>query len=352
MINRIFLSVTISVLTFCTQAQDTIFNKYQTAFGALTKEIKTPTKQSFKHSVFWVENTFYDSSLDKETFDTYIKDLTALAKTWLHFNPIPQYTSPDSTSFGLNMAIYKVLMDSIKIITPSKTYYTIPYRYDFNDFFGKNDWSNMFVTKLLTSHQGNCHSLPFLYKILADELGATCWLSLAPNHIYIKNRNQRFDWYNTELTSGSFPTDAWILTSGYIPLDAVRNGIYLDTLSNQQAIALCVLDLAKAYEHQIHNYYDGFILQCCELVLQYHPQNVQALLLKAETLKQVFLHERKIKYPKPTITFKEMENYYVKLFELGYREMPERMYLNWLRSITNDKLKFENKQLKETLRTP
>ncbi len=37
------------------------------------------------------------------------------------------------------------------------------------------------------------------------------------------------DGSNTELTSRSFPTDAWIMATGYISPDAVRSGIYLDT---------------------------------------------------------------------------------------------------------------------------
>ena len=64
-----------------------------------------------------------------------------------------------------------------------------------------------------------------------DELGEKCWLALAPNHMYIKAKTQHIGWYNIELTTGDFPTDAWLMASGYIHLDAVRNGIYTDTLS-------------------------------------------------------------------------------------------------------------------------
>ncbi len=242
-----------------------------------------------------------------------------------------------------------MLKDTIKLIdTMNNLYYHIPFTYDFVDFFGKESWANMYVSKLLITHKGNCHSLPYLYKILADELGATCWLSLAPNHMYIKNRCKKIGWYNTELTSGEFPIDAWITTSGYIPVKAVQSGIYMDTLSNQQAIALCILDLAKGYEQQTKNYYDGFIIKCCDLVLQYHPVNVQAILLKAETLKRIYQKEQQEKSPNLENTFNEMEQLYTKLFALGYREMPEKMYIQWLRSVTEQSNKYGNKQLKET----
>ena len=84
----------------------------------------------------------------------------------------------------------------------------MPYSYDFDDPFGHKDWDNMFVSKLLNTGKGNCHSLPYLYKIIAEELGISAHLALAPNHIYIKHKNEKDGWYNTELTSGIFPIDA------------------------------------------------------------------------------------------------------------------------------------------------
>jgi hypothetical protein len=323
---------------------------YETAFASLNQIIQRPQVGSFLNAVFLVENVYHGDSLKNQTFIKYIKGLATIAKAWLQFNPPFKYYNADSVNFALNMAIYKVLKDTVKLQT-SKTeiYNTIPYTYDFNDFFGYQDWSNMFVTKLLATHKGNCHSLPYLYKILADELGATCWLSLAPNHMYIKNRCKKTGWYNTELTSGEFPIDAWIATSGYVPIDAIRSGIYMDTLSNQQAIALCVLDLAKGYEHQTKNYDDGFILKCCDLVLQYHPVNVQAILLKAETIKHIYEKQQLAKEDKATVTYRQMEELYTQLFILGYREMPEKMYMQWLRSVTQQRNKYGNKILKATL---
>ena len=83
--------------------------------------------------------------------------------------------------------------------------------------------------------------------MIMDELKQDAYLSLAPNHIYIKVQNKRAGWYNIELTCGDFPTDAWLMSSGYIHIDALRNGIYMDTLSSKQAVALCLVDLAHGY---------------------------------------------------------------------------------------------------------
>ena len=353
--NRFLLCFLISpffLISHIVKAQDTTLEKFDNTYNILKDYLNNPKAGTFKNAVFASENIVNNfSSWTENKFNDHITLLSTLANEWIKANSTHTYKYSDSLNFIKNLAIYVILKDTIKIQLPNdKIIGTKPYTYDFNDFFGHQDWSNMFVSKLLATHKGNCHSLPYLYKILADELGATCWLSLAPNHMYIKNRCKKIGWYNTELTSGEFPIDAWITTSGYIPVKAVQTGIYMDTLSNQQAIALCVLDLAKGYEFQTKNYYDGFIIKCCDLVLQYHPVNVQAILLKAETLKRIYEKEEKDKFPKPTYTFIEMQQLYAKLFDLGYREMPEKMYMQWLRSVTEQRNKYGNKQLKETLK--
>lgn len=351
----VYLCVLFSCLT--SKAQDSLTTKqlpelYEKAYDQLEKLLISNTRGSFKKAAFLVENTFLENSLDESAFDTKIHQMVMLIQAWVSTNKITEYRYPDSNNLKINHGIYTLMKDSITLIASdnSQPLTTIPFSYDFEDFSGRRDFTKMFVSKLLYTYSGNCHSLPYLYKILADELGASCWLSLAPNHIYIKNRCKKIGWYNTELTSGQFPIDAWITTSGYIPIKAVQNGIYMDTLSNKQTIALCVLDLAKGYEFQTKNYEDGFILKCCDLVLQYHPVNVQALLLKAETLKRLYEKQSGCENALAKETYKKMEQLYIKLFDLGYREMPEKMYMQWLLSVNKQRDKYSNKQLKETLR--
>lgn len=320
---------------------------YNNAFDSLGSLLST--NGSFKKAVFITEHAYFNNDLPLSTVDEFVDGLVYLCKEWKKANHLKEYKFRDSSDLLNNLAIYKVLKDTIKTIGPNGEIFDhLPLSYDFNDFFGREKWSNMFVSKLLVSQTGNCHSFPYLYKILADELGATCWLSLAPNHIYIKNRCQKIGWYNTELTSGDFPIDAWITTSGYIPLKAVQTGIYMDTLSNQQAIALCVLDLAKGYQFQMKNYADGFIIKCCDLVLQHHPVNVQALLLKAETLKRNY-EVKKTKGYDDNNTFLTMQTIYLQLLDLGYREMPDDMYMQWLLSVNTQRHKYSNTQMQKVL---
>jgi uncharacterized Ntn-hydrolase superfamily protein len=325
-------------------ASDTRLDAYENTLGNIERLLISNESGSFKKAVYLVENVYLKDALDERAMDSAYYHLSSLARAWAASNHIVDYNSSDSGQMVLNRAIFQVIKDTLKVQTGDKMLYFLPFEYNFDDYNGKKDWSSTFVSTLLATHEGNCHSLPYLYKIIADEIGAKCWLALAPNHMYIKNRSVRDGWFNTELTSGDFPIDAWLTTTGYISLQAIQNGLYCDTLSNQQSIALCVLDLAKAYEKETANYSDGFILRCCDLVLKYHPVNVQALLLKAETLKRQYQEKHKL-HQENTEDYAVMEQLYIRLYDMGYREMPDKMYREWLLSLKDQKDKYSNKKV-------
>lgn len=217
----------------------------------------------------------------------------------------------------------------------------------------------MFVSKLLETGKGNCHSLPYLYKILAEELNIPCYLAFAPNHIYIKLFSEQTGWYNTELTNASFPIDAWIMASGYISTDAIRNGLYMDTLNTRQAIANCLVDLAHGYQKKFGRENPEFIIKCCNTVLEYHPINVNAMLTKAEAQKHyidMLMKKHGTKNPEDLFIdaaiakmYSEVEQTYVRLHQLGYRRMPEKMYLEWIGLIKNEPDKYINKSIESAV---
>jgi hypothetical protein len=40
-----------------------------------------------------------------------------------------------------------------------------------------------------------------------------------------------------------------------------------------------------------------------------------------------------------------MELLYGRLFTLGYREMPEKMYMDWLQSVNKERLKYQDNKV-------
>jgi hypothetical protein len=328
-------------------------DNFQVAYFQLKDFLEKDTLP-FKEAVFLVENTFLDNKNRMDEFNYEINKIKRLIlKNETTFSI--QYNQKDSQTIKRYAAIFKTITDTTKYFDELtfRPKEQLPFQYDFDDIFGSVNWENTFVTKLLVTKKGNCHSLPYLYKILCDEYNIPCHLALAPNHIYIKHRASKGGWYNTELTSASFPIDAWLMASGYISLQAVQNGIYLDTLSEKESIALCVLDLAQGYNHKYPDNDGKFVIECCDLALKHFPDYVSAILLKAETrLKQLQSMQKEMKYaylkdvttlPDGKAKWDEMNSLYMQLYKLGYRQMPEQMYVEWLTSLKTEKEKYSNK---------
>jgi hypothetical protein len=236
------------------------------------------------------------------------------------------------------------MTDTVRFAVGEEIISFIPFAYNFDDFAGQKDWSNMFVSTLMETNMGNCHSLPFLYKMIMDELGHDCYLALAPHHIYIKAYNNRAGWHNIELTCGDFPTDAWLMSSGYIHMDALRNGIYMDTLSLKQSVALCLADLAQGYQAKFGIGDGQFILQCCETALTHFPNYINALLLKAETLTTLY-RQSALPDNENKERFAQLNELYAHIHHLGYREMPQDMYMNWINSMGMQTTNYRMKSL-------
>ncbi len=331
-------------------------NPYENAYNDITCMLEGNCKTSFKKAVYLVENAYLQNTLDSTVFNGQINSLVLLADNLVKSRKL-LYSGRDKQKVEKYAAIFSVIKDTIPIQTANGDIYDyIPFSYDFNDVWGHGDWSKMFVSKLLLDRKGNCHSLPYLYKIVAEEIGVDAHLALAPNHIYIKHYIDQGGWYNTELTSGIFPIDAWLKASGYISLEAIQNSAYMEALDNKQSLALCLIDLAQGY-NRLNEVNDGtFILKCVETALEYYPHYINGLILRAETTKKILELRANEKFTDlmdavkkdETIRneFLKLQNDYVAIYDLGYREMPEKMYLDWLTSLQREREKYENKDIK------
>jgi hypothetical protein len=134
------------------------------------------------------------------------------------------------------------------------------------------------------------------------------------------------------------------MASGFVHIDAITNGVYMKALNNRESIALVLIDLADNYNAKFPKNDGTFILRCCETAIKEYPQFATALILKAETrYKQIKQIQDKTKYD---LEFADLEKEYDHIHKIGYRNMPEDMYLNWLVSLKTERHKYENKKLK------
>ena len=187
---------------------------FEEAFLELKAMLDGKDTINFKRAVFITENAYYGKMMDYNKFCAAIDKQIGICRRIMYANNNKLiYHLDDRESVLKNMGIFQLMVDTTTIRMSEEGEIQVlryPYIYDFEDVFGEKDWSNSFVIKLLNYGSGNCHSLPFLYKIFADELGTDAHLALAPNHIYVKHKNKKDGWYNTELTSGAFPRDDWV----------------------------------------------------------------------------------------------------------------------------------------------
>jgi hypothetical protein len=323
---------------------------YEQVYSILSKGLESG-KIGFRDAVFRVENAYYDNHLDTAGLRNAVEFIASECNHFVKTNKL-NYEKKDKAEVEKWASIFTLMTDTTLIKTDSAIIYSKPFVYDFDDFWGEQSWENMFVSKLLGLGSGNCHSMPYLYKMIAEELGTTAHLALAPNHIYIKHRSAKDGWYNTELTSAAFPIDAWIMVSGYVHLDAIENGIYMKALNEKESIALCMIDLAEGYMRKTNDSDLAFVLKCCDAALQYFPDYINALLLKAETLKKQYgIQLKENSNPSPEVRvqlekrFSEMQELYVHIHKLGYRQMPKEMYLKWLVELKTEKEKYQNKKV-------
>lgn len=308
---------------------------------------------SVKKAAFIIENAFYEEKQDYAEFEKTIKqtgDFLREKMTELKFD--------QTSNIAKNYMLFKFFSDTLEI--KSKDLKHLPFRYDFDDYMGIEDWSNMFVSKLLATGKGQCNSLPRLYLILAEEIGAEAFLSLSPNHSYIKFRDEDNNWYNVELTNGMFTTDSSILQSGFIKSEALQNGIYMQKMTEKQLLSQLLSDFAQGYARKFG--YDAFVNEVIDKALELYPNSISANMMKSNYLtiqfeyvaQQVGINPRNRQelqnirhYPKIVQMLNQVNSQYDQVDDLGFEFMSPNDYQKWLSSLQETKQQADNKAMKK-----
>lgn len=316
---------------------------YHFAFQKLTT--MSDSSYSIQKAIFLVENAYYENQGDFTDFNKVISEIGHFLR-W----KMEELNYDENSNIAKNLILFQFFSDTLKI--EPKNLEHLPFQYDFDDYLGDKNWENMFISKLLRTNKGQCHSLPLLYMILAEEIGANAHLSFSPNHSYIKFQDDNGKWINIELTNGMLTTDAFILQSGYIKAEALQNKIYMQPISKKQLLSAFMVDLAKGYANKFG--YDQFVINVIEKAIELYPNNINAQLVKSDlktmhffyVQKQLNVGEDKIQhYPKAKALLDEMYAQYKLVDKLGFEKMPMDDYEKWLSSLNEAKSKQDNKQL-------
>lgn len=323
-------------------------SRYHAAFHELTQMLSGQKALDLKRAVYLVESA-YDTTLQYGSFNRQLGDIAYILGL-----KMKQERIKPSDNVGKILTIYQYMTDTIKVKSPAleKTITTFPKTYDFEDFWGRKDYRKMLVSKLINKGSGQCHSLPLLFLLLAEEIGADTHLAFAPNHSFIKFQDKKGRWHNIELTTGVFASDHFMIESGYIKAEALQSKIYLEPISKPDVIAQCLNDLAGGYSRTFG--YDKFTLECSTTVLRYVPNSLSAHQIASNyynslleyVARQYIQQGRKQSEFRQDGTamsiYQQAENAIRKIESLGYSEMPAEAYEAWLASCKEEAARQEH----------
>jgi hypothetical protein len=319
---------------------------YQVAKQGLEAMLSGKDKLSYEKAIFLIENAWVDNRGNYPKFQSYINSGVARIYTIMtqaddpapkktpdnFFDALRQKSKEDqgfSQNAKVNYAIYKYMSDTTYFLDlpNNKLVYHLPYRYAIGDPLGSGNWRNTQVANMLVNGKGNCFAFASLFRIYAERLGSGANICTAPSHIYIRHKDENGTNFNVEVASRAFPGTGTLSTLTYTTQDAIKSGVSLRELDLQQSVALCLVYLAKGYEHKLGAAADdGFMMDCAASALHFDSLNLNAMLLKAELLEKHLLASGKtIAQLQAQPEFKAYEMLLDKLHRLGYREMPLAM---------------------------
>jgi len=164
--------------------------------------------------------------------DFFIHSFDSLANRFNKF--FGQHTDPDQRIRALNTFLYK----------PGAWNKGRIFSYDNNDLEAE-ELNNRFINGYITTKKGSCITMPLLYVILAERLDWPIYPVLTPKHFFLRyvpeKSNAGFQG-NIEATNGGgyFP-DKQYQADLKIPEMAIKNGVYLRTLTKKEYLASLLL---------------------------------------------------------------------------------------------------------------
>jgi len=307
---------------------------FEQAYQVIEAMLTGKQEKSFREALFWVECAYLQGTLDKTAFDKQIDDLTRELKVMASYDK-----KAPTKDMALNYAIFTLFY------RPCPLNNNTPYTYDIRAIIAERDrYQYGLVTHLLEEGKGSCRSLPYLYKILADEIGAEAYLVAAPMHFFIRHRDHNGKWWNLETTTGSFRSSGSIIDEMHVPEAGIRSGLYMNNYDINAELVLCLYDLASIYEDLTGVYSNFFIRKCYTLGLQYSSphiiesrkvEDMRYQLNKTAWNMGLRKEEELINNPVLSIRHKELEDEEKKIKDIGYYEFSPEEYRIQLERLVN-----------------
>ena len=278
----VVLCLYVSITAFA--QMDSMF-RYKMAYKEMQNMLLGKQQLSIKRAVFIAEWAYLDGNLDfEQDFCLPIKKGAEFIKRFIKVNKLEKYKT--ATQIALCDFFFQPW---------SGNNYT-PFVYDFSKEYPNDDWHYQLVSRTLRTHKGRCHSLPWTFKLFAEELGAKVYIARLPRHCFImyKDEDDLFpeDWVNVELTSHQYSPTFWKKEHYELKDSAIIVGTYLTPLTDKQTVACQLADLAMSYKEK-YGVYDEFTFQCVDTSLKIYPKNPLAIIIRGKSLDASLLRHLK-----------------------------------------------------------
>lgn len=324
---------------------------FYSAFEEISNMLNRQDTLNLGRAVFLIENAWHNNKYDYNEYKNSIKAGVAFCN-----QKIKEEKLDKNDNLVKNMMVFRFIVDTLKTKdkTTGKPITHYPVKYNYEDYESKISYDSHFVTTLMQTGTGQCHSMPLYYLVLAEEMEAEAYWSFSPRHSFVKIQDKKGDWHNLELTAKAILSDTHYMNSSYIKAEALQNKIYLEPMDKENVIAEMLLELARGYSQKYG--YDDFYLQCIDTAQKHLKNDLNARLLKSVYQTQLTLTlAHLLNAPKPEIMqqlspeaykhFELMLAQYKEIDDMGYEEVPVAIYSLWLDHIAKEKAKSEKAKL-------
>ncbi len=309
------------VLRSTAQAQLPDTSRFLTAYTEIADMLDGKSSLSIKRAVFLAEWAYLDGNLDYDWFCSKIDSAVIFLHGFMKANGLDKYKT------GKNMAIIEYFFN------PWSGNGYKPFTYDHNDIDSKQDFTQQFVSKLIRTHKGQCRSLPYYYKILAEAIGAEAYIAYAPIHTFIRypDADNLFpeDWVNVELTTHQYTPEFYYIESFEINAKALQNKVYLHPLTDRETVAAQLSDLAVAYTVK-YGVYDDFTWLCSSKSFEYYPCHYNTLITMGKSLDIAlgrYLDNNGNKVDQYVLSLeKKSKELYEQLLAMGWEQLGEEYF--------------------------
>ncbi len=322
-------------------------SSFYNAFNEINNMLNGQGTLNLGRAVFLVENAWHNNKYDYNEYKNGIKAGVGFCNQKIEEEKLDR-----NDNLVKNMMLFRFIADTLKVKdkTTGKGQIHYPVKYNYDDYDSHISYDSHFVTTLMQTNTGQCHSMPLYYLVLAEEMGAEAFWSFSPRHSFVKIQDEKGNWHNLELTCRAVLSDTHYMNSSYIKAEALQNKIYLEPMDKTNVVAEMLLDLARGYYQKYG--YDDFYLKCIDTAEKYLKNDMNAKILKSAYQTRLTLTlANLLNAPKPEIMkelspeaykhFELMQAQYQEIDDMGYEEVPVAVYALWLDHIAREKAKSE-----------